>query len=303
VTSTSSRPALRLAAAAGVDLAAAIDAFLSQPDLAPTTRAKHRQTLAVEDQLGDAPVTGTGLAGVVEQRWHHASPATWNRHGATVRSFAHYCTRTRILEIDGDIDLQRRAEKHDHTRSIPLASLELLWERRDIDLRERTLWRLLYETAARADEVLRLDIEDLDIPAKRAPHALEGRRCRPAVLRLGQRAAAATPDRRPPRRSGVPIQPSPEPGPRAGRRRHLPADRPRATVIPPGRGAARRVDGLDAASVPSLRAHAPGRGQRAAAPPHGQEPAPQPAHPAALRAPGPRRGRRADAAHDPARRR
>ena len=169
MTSTSSRPALRLAAVAGVDLAAAIDAFLSQPDLAPTTRAKYRQTLAVEDELGDAPVTGTGLAGVVEQRWHHASPATWNRHGATVRSFAHYCTRTRILEIDGDIDLQRRAEKHDHTRSIPLASLELLWERRDIDLRrERTLWRLLYETAARADEVLRLDIEDLDIPAKRA---------------------------------------------------------------------------------------------------------------------------------------
>ena len=168
MTSTSSRPALRLAAVAGVDLAAAIDAFLSQPDLAPTTRAKYRQTLAVEDELGDAPVTGTGLAGVVEQRWHHASPATWNRHGATVRSFAHYCRRTRILEIDGDIDLQRRAEKHDHTRSIPLASLELLWERRDIDLRERTLWRLLYETAARADEVLRLDIEDLDIPAKRA---------------------------------------------------------------------------------------------------------------------------------------
>ncbi len=59
-------------------------------------------------------------------------------------------------------------EKHDHTRSIALASLERLWERRDIELRERTLWRLLYETAARADEVLRLDVEDLDIPAKRA---------------------------------------------------------------------------------------------------------------------------------------
>ena len=49
-----------------------------------------------------------------------------------------------------------------------MASLERLWERRDIDLRERTLWRLLYETAARADEVLRLNVEDLDIPAKRA---------------------------------------------------------------------------------------------------------------------------------------
>jgi integrase len=113
-------------------------------------------------------VTGAGLAGVVAQRWHHASPATWNRHVATVRSFARYCEHTRILAIDGDVELQRRAEKHDHTRSIARASLERLWERRDIDLRERTLWRMLYETAARADEVLRLNIEDLDIPAKRA---------------------------------------------------------------------------------------------------------------------------------------
>src|SRR5919112_2929144 len=105
------RPALRLAVASGVDLAAAIDAFVSQPDLASTTRAKYRQTLAVvEDELGDAPVTGADLAAVVEQRWHHASPATWNRHVATVRSFAAYCARSRILAIDGDVELQRRAE-------------------------------------------------------------------------------------------------------------------------------------------------------------------------------------------------
>ncbi len=169
MTTARSRPALRRPIASDVDLATAIDAFLSQPDLAPTTRAKYRQTLTVlEDEFGDAPVTGAGLAGVVAQRWHHASSATQNRHVATVRSFAHYCERTRILKIDGDVELQRRAEKHDHTRSIALASLERLWQRRDIDLRERTLWRLLYETAARADEILRLDVEHLDIPAKRA---------------------------------------------------------------------------------------------------------------------------------------
>ncbi len=169
MTTARSRPAPRLAIASGVDLATAIDAFLSQPDLASTTRAKYRQTLTVlEDELGDAPITGAALAGVVAQRWHHASPATWNRHVATVRSFARYCERTRILAIVGDVELQRRVEKHDHTRSIPMASLERLWERRDIELRERTLWRLLYETAARADEVLRLNIEDLEIPAKRA---------------------------------------------------------------------------------------------------------------------------------------
>jgi hypothetical protein len=67
MTTARSRPALRLAVASGGDLAAAIDAFLSQPDLAATTRAKYRQTLAVvEDELGDAPVTGAGLAGDVE---------------------------------------------------------------------------------------------------------------------------------------------------------------------------------------------------------------------------------------------
>ena len=84
MTTALSRPALRLTVAS-VNLAAAIDAFLSQPGLAPTTRAKYRQTLTVvQDALGDAPVTGAGLAGVVAQRWHHASPATWNRHVATV---------------------------------------------------------------------------------------------------------------------------------------------------------------------------------------------------------------------------
>ena len=35
-------------------------------------------------------------------------------------------------------------------------------------LRERALWRLLYETAGRANEILSLDIEDLDLPNKRA---------------------------------------------------------------------------------------------------------------------------------------
>jgi len=32
-----------------------------------------------------------------------------------------------MLDIDGDLALKRRAERHDHTRSIPLASLERLW--------------------------------------------------------------------------------------------------------------------------------------------------------------------------------
>src|SRR5581483_7090643 len=33
-----------------------------------------------------------------------------------------------------------------------------------IPLRERTFWRMLYETAARSSEILGLDVEDLDLP-------------------------------------------------------------------------------------------------------------------------------------------
>ena len=40
--------------------------------------------------------------------------------------------------------------------------VDALLSRRDVPLREKTLWRLLYESAARADSVLSLDIEDLD---------------------------------------------------------------------------------------------------------------------------------------------
>jgi hypothetical protein len=94
----------------------------------------------LEVELATAPVTAA-IGGVLAQRWRDAAPATWNRHLATVRSFARYWQRNGLLDIDGDIVLDRRAEKHDQTRSIPLASLERLWERHDVALRERTLWR------------------------------------------------------------------------------------------------------------------------------------------------------------------
>jgi integrase len=37
-----------------------------------------------------------------------------------------------------------------------------------VPLREKTLWRLLYESAARAEEVLALDVADLDLANRRA---------------------------------------------------------------------------------------------------------------------------------------
>ena len=43
-----------------------------------------------------------------------------------------------------------------------------LWRRDDVAVREKALWRLLYETAARAQEVLSLNVEDVDLENKRA---------------------------------------------------------------------------------------------------------------------------------------
>jgi integrase len=70
--------------------------------------------------------------------------------------------------------LERRREHVNHTKALPRAAIERQLTRRDIRLREKTLWRVLYETAARAHEILALDIDDLDLPARRAKVASKG---------------------------------------------------------------------------------------------------------------------------------
>jgi integrase len=57
---------------------------------------------------------------------------------------------------------------------VPRPAIDRALSRRDVPLREKTLWRMLYETAARASEVLALNIEDLDLDARRAPIRSKG---------------------------------------------------------------------------------------------------------------------------------
>jgi site-specific recombinase XerD len=95
------------------------------------------------------------------------APATWNRHVATVRSFLGFCQRRHWLVDDLTADLERRPEPADRTKAIPLAALERLWRHEDVGVREKALWRLLYETAARASEALSINVEDLELDNKR----------------------------------------------------------------------------------------------------------------------------------------
>ena len=64
--------------------------------------------------------------------------------------------------------IERRPQPRDEVAPIRYQQLHALWTRADIHVREKTLWRMLYETAARANEILALDVEDLDVGARRA---------------------------------------------------------------------------------------------------------------------------------------
>lgn len=145
----------------------AVDAFLSEP-LSPTTVRSYRQTLqALTGALaGESVPSAEQIEAVLRLRWGTAAPATWNRHVATVRSFLSYSERHRLLPAI-DVRSERRREPEDRTRALPSAELERIWALR-VPVREKALWRLLYESAARASEALGLNVEDLDLPNRSA---------------------------------------------------------------------------------------------------------------------------------------
>ncbi|MDP8931715.1 MAG: tyrosine-type recombinase/integrase, partial [Actinomycetota bacterium] len=135
----------------------------------------HRVRLGVYRQVHAEELTAGQLQVFLARRWAAASPATWNRQVATLRSFTAWCTRQGWVDHDPTSALERRSQPPpDNARSIPYRQLERLWHRTDVPVREKTLWRLAYETAARANELLALDVEDLDLPNKRARIVSQG---------------------------------------------------------------------------------------------------------------------------------
>ncbi len=92
---------------------------------------------------------------------------------ATLGSFFAYCSRQGWVGVSPAVGLERHRERADRvqvgrTRAIALEELEAFLGAPSHSLRERVLWRMLYETAARAQEILLLDVGDLDMANKRA---------------------------------------------------------------------------------------------------------------------------------------
>lgn len=157
---------------------AAVDAFLSvsRPDTTARTYAGTMERLAARlgrDRLL-ASVTDDELEDAANALWGHLAPRTWNRHVATVRSFLSWCRDHNWPAGDLHLGAGRRSVPDDDSKAIPLPQLERLWADREIPLRERALWRLLYDSAARAESVLGLDLPDLDLANRQARARVKG---------------------------------------------------------------------------------------------------------------------------------
>ena len=166
----------RLAPAAGqTTLGAAVAAYLATlrgPEQASTHRTYGRVLRRLATTLGgETPlheVSAEGVAAWFGEQWGERAPSTWNVSLDALRSAAAYWQRQGWIGADPARLLVRRKARPDRSRALSRAEVGELLTREDIPLRERTLWRMLYETAARSAEVLRLDVPDLDMPNRRA---------------------------------------------------------------------------------------------------------------------------------------
>jgi integrase/recombinase XerC/integrase/recombinase XerD len=160
-----------------VTVAGAIVAFLAEHQLGPgSQRVYAGALLALQAHFGadtslatlDETHSAKHLAGWFHRRYGRTAPATRVRQLAILRSACAFWRQRAWLVTDPTAGLERPKVAVDRTRAVTREQIASLWRRDDAALRERTLWRLLYETAARANEILSLDIQDLDLPNKRA---------------------------------------------------------------------------------------------------------------------------------------
>ena len=141
----------------------------------PTLR---RSTGALVAAL-DTPEGAADLEAAFTAAFATLAPATRPRHLAALRSALGWWRPGVGWRPTPTVGWARPKIARDHSRALARARYERTSPRTsgehiaalwclDVGLREKTLWRLLYETAARATEILTLDIADLDQAGKRA---------------------------------------------------------------------------------------------------------------------------------------
>ena len=144
------------------------------------TAVKYRQTLAAlggqldgagQAAASDVAVLGTpagasALEAAFTAAFGQLAPATRARHLSALRSALAWWAEAGWVTADPTAGWARPKVPVDTTRALTRAQVAAIWKL-DVPLRDKALWRMLYETAARAEEILGLDVPDLDLPGKR----------------------------------------------------------------------------------------------------------------------------------------
>jgi site-specific recombinase XerD len=131
----------------------------------------------------DTPLGVRRVTGWFSERYGGGAPATWNRELATIRSVFGRWRTDGLMHCDPTEALHTGTVRPDRTRALTRTQVEALWER-DVDLRERTLWRLPLR-----------DVRCSPGPATPSARSLE-RYARPSADAVARHVAANDPARR-----------------------------------------------------------------------------------------------------------
>jgi integrase/recombinase XerC/integrase/recombinase XerD len=166
-------------AATLAEACAAFLATLDYPETRGTMKAYASTLRALRAEFGDdtdaADLDALRVGAWLAARWGTAAPATFNRNLDAVRSAQRYWQdQGWMTTIDLTAALRRRRRGADRSRALSRADVDRLLSRENVALREKVLWSMLYETAARSAEVLRLDVGDLDLANRRSKVTRKG---------------------------------------------------------------------------------------------------------------------------------
>ncbi|MDX3839538.1 tyrosine-type recombinase/integrase [Streptomyces europaeiscabiei] len=146
--------------------------------LATITDANTRRTYGpVLDRLAthygahtalDALADPDRLAAWFTGQWGAAAARTWNTRMNALHSATGYWRQQGWLVDDPTVRLRMRPTPADRDRALSRDQVTALLNDKKAALRDRVLWHMLYETAARAEEALCLDVPHLDLPGRTA---------------------------------------------------------------------------------------------------------------------------------------
>jgi integrase len=155
---------------------AACEKYLAHVGMTKSKRTRSAYALTLEKftesfgALGVDQLDPDRVAEWFAGRWEAGSANGWNANRAALTSAAAWWRDQPDIPVDSDpfSRIGRRAVPPDRSKALDRADIERLLTNQRIPLRERCLWSLLYDSAARSAEVLRLDVEDLDLANHRA---------------------------------------------------------------------------------------------------------------------------------------